>query len=183
MSVKTLCLAILNCGDTTGYEIRKHLTEGNFSYFEDASYGSIYPTLARLEVDGLVTVREEAQAGRPSRKIYSITDKGRAEFRKSLQELPAPDTFRSPFLLIAMWAELAGPETIGKAIDARMDNLRTEIAKLNTILQECDHPGTRFIVEYGLNCMNADLDFLVREKSRLIEIAATGQGAVAQAAE
>ncbi len=183
MSVKNLCLAILNCGDTTGYEIRKHLTEGNFSYFEDASYGSIYPTLARLEVDGLVTVREEAQAGRPSRKVYSITDLGRMEFRKSLQELPAPDTFRSPFLLVAMWADLAGPETIGKAIDARMDNLRAEIAKLSAIRAECDHTGTRFIVEYGLNCMNADLEFLVRERSRLLQIAASGHDALASAAE
>ena len=74
MSVRSLCLAILSFGDATGYEIRKESTEGRFSYFDDASFGSIYPALARLESEGLVTVREEPQAGKPARKVYSITD-------------------------------------------------------------------------------------------------------------
>jgi len=46
MSVRGLCLAILSYGDATGYEIRKESTEGRFSYFDDASFGSIYPALA-----------------------------------------------------------------------------------------------------------------------------------------
>ncbi len=45
MSVRSLCLAILSFGDATGYEIRKESTEGRFSYFDDASFGSIYPAL------------------------------------------------------------------------------------------------------------------------------------------
>ena len=63
MSVRTLCLAILNFGDATGYEIRKLSTGGKFRYFIEASFGSIYPTLARLEAEGLVTVREACIAG------------------------------------------------------------------------------------------------------------------------
>ncbi|MXN64322.1 PadR family transcriptional regulator [Stappia sp. GBMRC 2046] len=183
MSVKTLCLAILNCGDATGYEIRKHLTEGKFSYFEDASYGSIYPTLARLEADRLVTVREEPQPGRPARKIYSITDEGREAFRRLLAEPPAPDTFRSPFLLVAMWAELAGPHVIKNALEERKTNLREEIEKLSAIREETGHPGTRFIVEYGLNCMRNDLAFLERESHRLVAIAEEGEEVLPQAAE
>lgn len=183
MSVKTLCLAILNCGDATGYEIRKHLTEGKFSYFEDASYGSIYPTLARLEADRLVTVREEPQPGRPARKIYSITDEGREAFRRLLGDPPAADTFRSPFLLVAMWADLAGPDVIKNALEQRKSNLREEIDKLSAIHEETDHPGTRFIVEYGLNCMRNDLAFLERESHRLVEIAENGAEALPQAAE
>lgn len=80
MSVRSLCLAILSFGDATGYEIRKESTEGRFSYFDDASFGSIYPALARLEAEGLVTVREEPQAGKPARKVYSITEAGRKVF-------------------------------------------------------------------------------------------------------
>ncbi|MBA5779390.1 PadR family transcriptional regulator [Stappia sp. F7233] len=183
MSVKTLCLAILNCGDTTGYEIRKHLTEGDFCYFEDASYGSIYPTLARLETEGLVTVREEPQPGKPARKVYSITDAGRAAFREALAEPPGPDTFRSPFLLVAMWAELAGPDVIRQALDERICNLKAEIAKLTAIRDATSHPGTGFIVEYGLNCMTNDLAFLEREGERLIRIASGADAGLPQAAE
>ena len=55
MNAKTLILAILNFQESTGYEIRKMSTEGAYSYFVDISYGSIYPTLAKLEADGFVT--------------------------------------------------------------------------------------------------------------------------------
>ena len=77
MNVSSICLAILFCGDRTGYDIRKISTEGSYSFFVEASYGSIYPALNRLEHEGLVTCRHEAQDGKPARKVYSITDSGR----------------------------------------------------------------------------------------------------------
>ncbi|MEM7464992.1 MAG: PadR family transcriptional regulator, partial [Pseudomonadota bacterium] len=52
MNVRTLILAILNKQDASGYEIKKLSSEGRFSYFVDISFGSIYPTLARLEEEG-----------------------------------------------------------------------------------------------------------------------------------
>ncbi|MEO1142750.1 MAG: helix-turn-helix transcriptional regulator, partial [Pseudomonadota bacterium] len=54
MNTQSLILAILNFEDASGYEIKKESSEGAFSYFVDISYGSIYPTLAKLEADGLV---------------------------------------------------------------------------------------------------------------------------------
>ena len=96
MSVRSLCLAILSFGDATGYEIRKESTDGRFSYFDDASFGSIYPALARLESEGLVTVREEPQAGKPARKVYSITEAGHAELIDYLCEPQAPGHIQIP---------------------------------------------------------------------------------------
>lgn len=167
MSVRTLCLAILSFGDATGYEIRKLSTEGRYSYFVDASFGSIYPALARLEADGLVTVREEAQSGKPSRKIYSITEAGRAAFIDALSETPGPDTFRSPFLLVAMCADLVGADTIRAAIEHRLQNLRDELAKLDGIAQECAHEPTNFILDYGRHCIRQDIAFLTENRARI----------------
>ena len=67
MNVRTICLAILYDGEATGYEIRKLSVEGEYSYFIDASFGSIYPALAKLELDGLVTSRVETQEGKPAK--------------------------------------------------------------------------------------------------------------------
>ena len=78
MNVRTICLAILYDGDSTGYEIRKLSVEGEYSYFVDASYGAIYPALAKLEADKLVTSRVEQQDGKPAKKIYSLTPLGTA---------------------------------------------------------------------------------------------------------
>ena len=101
MNVRTLCLSILFDCDATGYEIRRRCVEGECSYFVEASFGSIYPALARLEDDGLVTSRTEPQDGKPARKVYSITEAGRDAFTTELSQPLGEDVFRSPFLLFA----------------------------------------------------------------------------------
>ena len=59
MDVRTLCLGILSLGDATGYEIKKLVAEGSFSFFSEASYGSIYPALTKLTDEGLVSCVEQ----------------------------------------------------------------------------------------------------------------------------
>lgn len=181
MNVRTICLAILANGDTTGYEIRKQSLDGDFSYFVDASYGSIYPALARLQADGLVTVREEAKPGKPARKVYSITEAGRAELLSALHEPIAPDLFRSPFLLVAVFAPLVGPERIRAVIDAQIAYLKNEIAQMEEI---CNKPGaicadatgaTRWAVDFGLHCVGNKLAYIEANRGRLEEIAAAAQ--------
>jgi PadR family transcriptional regulator AphA len=106
MNVKTLCLSILYDGEATGYEIRRLCVEGECSYFIEASFGSIYPALSKLEDEGLVTSRTEQQEGKPAKKVYSITEAGRSAFAQQLAEPLGEDMFRSPFLLFARFAHI-----------------------------------------------------------------------------
>ncbi|EFO29590.1 transcriptional regulator, PadR family protein [Roseibium sp. TrichSKD4] len=181
MSVRTLCLAILTFGDATGYEIRKESTEGRFSYFDDASFGSIYPALARLEADGMVTVREEQQQGKPARKVYSITEAGRDEFLASLCEPQAADTFKSPFLLIALYAKDLGPDVIRRALDRRKEQVLAELKMLEDCGDEPPHPGSNWIRDYGRAYMTFTLAYLDKHGEHLIRIA-SGEGDVQQEA-
>ncbi|MTI00359.1 PadR family transcriptional regulator [Roseibium sp. RKSG952] len=183
MSVRSLCLAILTFGDATGYEIRKESTEGRFSYFDDASYGSIYPALARLEADGKVTVREEQQHGKPARKVYSITEAGRDEFLASLCEPQAPDTFKSPFLLIAMYASDLGPDVIRRALDRRKQQILAELGKMQEFGYDDPRTGERWINEYGIACMKLTLAYLEEHGDDLINIAKGADKAAPVAAE
>lgn len=184
MSVRSLCLAILAFGDATGYEIRKESTEGRFSYFDDASFGSIYPALARLEAEGMVTVREEQQQGKPARKVYSITDKGRSEFIASLCEPQAPDTFKSPFLLIALYAEELGPDVIRRALNRRRDQVIAELKQIEGSEEDChQHQGSKWIRDYGLAYMNFTLDYLDKHGDDLVRIARDEPQHPQQAAE
>ena len=64
-----------------GYEVIRLLRD-RFMGVYAPSPGTIYPRLARLEEDGLVT-HEEVDG----KKIYSITDKGREEIRSRLGDL------------------------------------------------------------------------------------------------
>lgn len=185
MSVRSLCLAILSFGDATGYEIRKESTEGRFSYFDDASFGSIYPALARLESEGLVTVREEPQAGKPARKVYSITDEGREEFVRTLCEPQGPDTYKSPFLLIALNAGQLPPSVVRRAIDRRKAQAEAELKLLTDSEKdkECCHPGSQWTRDFGIACMNFTLAYLEEHGEALIKVAEEAAEPIPAAAE
>ncbi|MFZ2527038.1 MAG: PadR family transcriptional regulator [Rhodococcus sp. (in: high G+C Gram-positive bacteria)] len=63
-----------------GYELRKRLT-GLLGAFRAFSYGSLYPTLRRMQADGLI----EEDSGVPgtvrrARRVYQLTAAGRERF-------------------------------------------------------------------------------------------------------
>jgi PadR family transcriptional regulator AphA len=59
---------------------------------ESATLRRIYPTLKRMAEEGLVVYEVEPQEGKPDRKVYSVTDKGEAEFLAWLREPVEQDT-------------------------------------------------------------------------------------------
>lgn len=182
MNAKTLILAILHFQDASGYEIRKLSAESPFSYFVDISFGSIYPILAKLESEGLVTSRAEQQEGKPDRNVYSLTERGRAEFVTALREPPQKDKFKSEFLLVAMLAGLGTGGTVKRAIDDRIEFLQAEMATIRRHLAECDREATRWVAEYGLHVMEADLSYLQKNQQRLLALAGN-QTALPEAVE
>jgi DNA-binding PadR family transcriptional regulator len=74
-------LKLLSEGPKHGYELIR-LLENRFLGLYAPSAGTIYPRLARMEADGLVT---HTAAG--GRKVYEITDAGRAELASRAAEL------------------------------------------------------------------------------------------------
>ncbi len=171
MNVRTLCLAILHDGETTGYQIRKLSTEGEYAYFVDASYGSIYPALARLETDKMVTSRVEQQEGRPAKKVYSITELGRETFRKSLFNDIDEDVFRSEFLLFARFAPLLPASLVETRINEQIERLEEEIRQLEDACSRKPAPNDQWVINYGLACLRAGRQHLVQSKQDLIALA------------
>lgn len=171
MNIRTLCLAILNFGRATGYEIKKMSSDTHYAYFVDASYGSIYPALNKLEAEGFLTSHEEREPGKPARKVYSITDSGRSELADHMVEPPKQDTFKSEFLLIAMCAELLDRQTVRNAIDHRIKQLEDELGFISATGRASEHEGTRWIADYGHNCQKNSLDYLVKNRKKLESLA------------
>ncbi len=147
MDVRTLCLGVLSLGDASGYEIKKRL-EDVFSHFYDASFGSIYPALNRLQKEGLVHCETETQAKRPDKKVYSLTVDGRLTLVQELNNLPGRDRVRSEFL-VAMWfADLLSAGQIGEMIDHRIAQHHRQASEL----AERETHGAaaqRFVAGYG----------------------------------
>ncbi|MEV5836709.1 PadR family transcriptional regulator [Nocardia sp. NPDC052112] len=68
-----------------GYELRKRLT-GLLGPFRAFSYGSLYPTLRRMQMDGLIAEENVAGVTRRARRVYQLTPAGRERFTELLAD-------------------------------------------------------------------------------------------------
>lgn len=171
MNVKTLCLAILYDGDVTGYDIRKMAAEGEYGYFVEASFGAIYPALAKLEAEGLLSSRVEPQTGKPAKKVYQITDAGRTEFQSQLFETLTTDIFRSEFLLFARFAYLLPVELVQSRVEQQLNDLNEKLAHLEKLKKGNNHAGENWILHHGECCLATARDHLINHSPELLAMA------------
>ncbi len=170
MNVRTLCLGVLTHGEASGYEIKKEIEEGHFSLFIDASYGSIYPALTQLAGEGLVTVRAQEQTGKPDKKVYAITETGRAALAKSISVLPAHDKYKSEFLFQMLLQEYITPGMMLAAMDKQLADLKADLACIAQCRAEGGPPskGARFVADYGEAVLTAAVRVLMEKKEELL---------------
>lgn len=71
-----LTLIALKKGPKHGYEIASYIKEKGGGFFS-LSYGSLYPILHNLEKDGLIKGDWEDVGDAKSKKVYSLTARGR----------------------------------------------------------------------------------------------------------
>jgi DNA-binding PadR family transcriptional regulator len=172
MNVKTLCLSILYEGEATGYEIRRLCVEGECAYFIEASFGSIYPALAKLEDEGLVTSRTEQQDGKPAKKVYSITNAGREAFAHQLSEPLAEDMFRSPFLLFARFAHILPRDLVEQRAQEFLDRTVEKRRHLDEVMEEHgSNAADSWVINYGRAIMDVAEKHMRAHMHELITLA------------
>jgi len=71
-----LVLGVLQAGKMHGYEITKRINRQGETVLR-VKEGQLYPILHRLENEGLVVSEWIPQEGKPARKVYWLTEKGR----------------------------------------------------------------------------------------------------------
>lgn len=84
--IRSLILYYLNVKPTHGYEIQKFLQLAGIDNWAKIQSGSIYYALTKLEKGGYVKALREEKNGARIRKIYAITEAGKQELQKDLQQ-------------------------------------------------------------------------------------------------
>ncbi|WP_193165602.1 PadR family transcriptional regulator [Microbulbifer hainanensis] len=98
MSLRYAVLTLLDIEPGSGYDLKRRF-ERSVSHFWSASHQQMYRELHRLHAEGLLDCSEQPQAGKPDKKVYSLTDAGRAALADWVQQ-PAPaQKIREPFLI------------------------------------------------------------------------------------
>ncbi|TAL36690.1 MAG: PadR family transcriptional regulator [Spirochaetes bacterium] len=88
MSLHHAILGMLNYKPMSGYDF-KAIFDESINFFWSAKLSQIYRELGSLESRGLVSSIIEPQTGKPDKKIYHITDEGRAIFRDWMNKFPS----------------------------------------------------------------------------------------------
>lgn len=84
----------------------------SIGFFWRATHQQIYRTLGRMEQDGWVSSSVSPQAGGPDKKVYDVTDAGRAELSRWISTPGAPEGLRSEFAVRLRGASYGDREAV-----------------------------------------------------------------------
>ncbi len=168
MSLAHAILGMLQKQPMTGYELKTQCFDDSIAHFWQADQAQIYRTLDKLAEQGFVESRLEVQEDRPNRKVYSITDAGRAEVHRwLLTEQPLP-TIREPFLVQLFFAGQLDNTQIIAMLEQQLKAHEQQLATYRAIpLPSFDNPNMtreltfqRMTLEAGLSNEQACIDWL-----------------------
>jgi DNA-binding PadR family transcriptional regulator len=119
--VRLALLSLLSERPQHGYELMKQLEERSGGMYR-ASAGTVYPTLAQLQDEGLVASDSEG-----GKRIYRLTDAGREELEESAETV---EDIWQRAEQIGDWGEAFDPE-VAELVRPALRLLRT-VAKVAT---------------------------------------------------
>lgn len=171
-----------------GYQLSRELGE-SLGGFWRVSYGSLYPTLRRLERAGEVeaVASEEATVGR-RKQVYRITAKGEETFLQLLQEAPHDNQSEDQrFRVRLAFFRYLPPETRLRLLERRRAYLENRLNSITDSLRSTRarvDDYTLSLMEHGRADVESDLawvDGLIKaERSRTV--GTTGGGSERRAA-
>lgn len=135
MSLDHVLLGLLR-EPATGYDLGNAFSE-NVRHFWSAELSQIYPTLKRLNQRGMLSSRVEPSAKGPNRRVYALTDEGRAELLRWLRSGPAVGTERFAYLAQLYFMDALGDLRETRAFMAALrGHLAGWLAQLRAVEQE-----------------------------------------------
>lgn len=124
-------LGLLKGRPMHGYQLSRELTQALGGFWR-VSYGSLYPTLRRLEREEAIVSQppEQPAAGR-RRNVYRITDRGEELFLELLQETPQDtQTEDTRFRVRLAFFRYLPPETRLRLLERRRASLEDRLTSI-----------------------------------------------------
>ena len=130
MSIKYAVLGLLAERAGHGYAVHASF-EARLSDFWELNYGQVYQVLMQLEREQLVAAHDEREGRRPTRKVYSVTPKGRDALRTWLAKpTERRRPFRDDFYVRLLFADLEDGEALRVIVDLEIAKCRERLAEL-----------------------------------------------------
>ncbi|WP_170270189.1 PadR family transcriptional regulator [Heliorestis acidaminivorans] len=169
MKGQDVILGMLIDKPRTGYEIKREF-ENLFPDFFVATFGTIYPTLNKMEKEAYITREIVQQEGKPNKNVYAITEKGRELFYAYLDSPLEPKSIRYDFIMRLFFGHHSSQEQLLQLIDEEMLTVEEGINRLHNILQDKEkkwHPVQELCWHIGLEHHEAFLQSLKKIKDKI----------------
>jgi DNA-binding PadR family transcriptional regulator len=125
-------LGLLKERSMHGYQLSKRLTD-SLGGFWRVSYGSLYPTLKRLERQGAVEQVFDSQEVGRRKNVYRITEAGEQLFRRLLEEAGPDATGEDNRFRVRMaFFKYLSPETRIRLLERRRAFLEERLSTIRT---------------------------------------------------
>ncbi|MGI8330737.1 PadR family transcriptional regulator [Actinomadura scrupuli] len=168
-SLTPLALAVLHLLDEQPmhpYEMQQVIKVRYIDHVVKVAHGSLYHTVERLAVSGLIEPVETSRSGRrPERTVYAITDEGRDQAADRLCELIARPAREFPGFKAALaFATTLSPRKMSELLARRCVALEVHLATHTTLIDTLTKQGLPRInlieVEHVVSQCRAELDYV-----------------------
>ena len=145
-----------------GYQLSRELGDSLGGLWR-VSYGSLYPTLRRLEQDGAIESEAGDERGARRKKVYRITPKGEQVFLDLLQETPNDTQGEDArFRMRLAFFRYLPPETRIRLLERRRQALQDRLSTIAESLSAGrggDDYG-RALIEHNRSTTESDITWL-----------------------
>ena len=173
--IELAILGLLKERPMHGYQLNRELSE-QLGGLSRVSYGSLYPSLRRLERQGAIVSQPGTGARRKT--VYAITDEGERLFLELLQEPPQEgQTEDARFRVRLAFFRYLPPETRLRLLERRRNGLEVRLAEIKSHLRDAGTADDyqRALMDHARAATEADIAWLtelIRTERQRSEITA-----------
>ncbi|MFH0178686.1 PadR family transcriptional regulator [Streptomyces cacaoi] len=135
MALRHAVLAALLDGEYSGYQLAKAFDVGVANFWH-ALPQQLYAELAKLEKEGLVAGRQVVQESRPNKRLFHVTDAGRAELEEFAAAVSKPSFIRDDLLVKVQVADRIGTAPVIEQLEERASAAEAKIELLGKLLRQ-----------------------------------------------
>ncbi|HWH31675.1 MAG TPA: PadR family transcriptional regulator [Egibacteraceae bacterium] len=163
MMLELAVLGLLKERAMHGYELRKQLSQ-KLGLFWTVSFGSLYPTLRRLEKRGAVEKIFPEDSTTRRKQVYRITDTGEREFLELLSEGASSTFEEDKFSLRVAFFRYLKPEMRIRLLERRKAYLQDKLEEGHLALVRAKRGRadgyTLSLMRHGMDTTQADIAWL-----------------------
>ncbi|WP_436775377.1 PadR family transcriptional regulator [Yinghuangia sp. YIM S09857] len=132
MALRNAIMATLLRGEASGYDLAK-IFDASVANFWMATPQQLYRELERMEADGLLAARVVEQERRPNKRMFSLTEAGRAALHAFTAEPSRPGAYRDELLVKVQAVDAGDPAAVQEAVRERLAGAKAKITRYENL--------------------------------------------------